>query len=78
MNDPKMKVHTLRDYTGCESTHLAIDFEAAVQAHLMHYGLCGLNGDIEEIDCKELSEIEDRNTICWDLNCCLVAATDLS
>lgn len=73
-----MKVYTLRDYTGCESTHLAIDLKAAIQAHLMHYGLLGLNGDIKEVSCKEPSEIKDRSTICWNLTCCLVAATNLS
>lgn len=74
MEKKSMKVYTLRDHKGSESTHLAIDFDAAIQAHLMHYGLLGLYGDIEEISCKELSEIKDRSTICWDLNCCLVAA----
>lgn len=71
-----MKIHVIKDYTGVTSTHLAMNFEAAVQAHLVHYGLLHLKGKVELISVKELIEVEDRDTICWNLNCCLAGACD--
>ena len=71
-----MKVRTVRDYTGMESTHLSTNNESAIQAHLTHYGLLYLKEDPEITKTQELSEIEDRKTICWNTICCLAAAND--
>jgi len=72
----QMKVYTLRDYTGCESTHLAVSYRSAIQAHLVHYGLLYLKGEIEIVNIKELRDIKDRSTICWDLSCTLAGTSD--
>ena len=71
-----MKVYRIRDYTGCESTHLAHNFESAIQAHLVHYGLLWLKGTVEQVSIQELKEVKDRSTICWNAQCCLAAAAD--
>lgn len=71
-----MKVYTVRDYAGETTTHLAVDFKAAVQAHLIHFGLLYLKREIGVVCIKELKEVKDRSTVCWDKYCCLAGATD--
>ena len=71
-----MKVYKLKDYTGSESTHLAINKDSAIQAHLQHYGLLSLPGDIHVIEEIELKDLKDRSTICWEPLCVLVGATN--
>jgi hypothetical protein len=71
-----MKVYTIRDHAGCESTHLAVSSEAAIQAHLFHYGLLYLEGEITIVSVKELIDVE-RSSICWEPTCCLIGATNV-
>ena len=73
--EEEMKVFVLKDHTGAESTHLAADLEAAIQAHLVHFGLPHLNGEIEVISVRDLKEIKDRGSICWKFYCCIAGAT---
>lgn len=70
-----MKVYFIEDVYGCTSTHLATNFDAAVQAHLVHYSLFQIE-EVWSVKVKELSTIKDRNLICWNSGCCLAAASD--
>lgn len=71
-----MLVYDVKDYTGAESRHLAIDKEAAIQAHLIHYGLLYLKEPPEVSNGIPLSKFKNnRKTICWDLSCCLAGGT---
>ena len=69
-----MKVYTIRDHTGAESTHLAVNEEGAIQAHMIHYGQLQLTGKVEVVSIKELIDVKDRNTICYNLHCQLAGA----
>jgi len=71
----KMKVYTVIDYTGEKTKHLAVSKEAAIQAHLVHYGLFYLKKEPAVDEGKDLSEFKDRSEICWDVYCCLAGAS---
>lgn len=71
-----MRVYTVEDYTGVESIHLAVNEKSAIQAHLMHYGLFYISGDIKVVKVRDLIEVRDRGEICFDKYCCLIGATD--
>jgi len=70
-----MLVYTVTDYTGAQSTHLAASKESAIQAHLVHYGLIGLQYTPKVDDGIPLSEVK-RDLICWDTSCCFVGASE--
>lgn len=74
--ESQMKVYTTRDYAGCESTHLAVSSEAAIQAHLFHYGLLYLKGEITIVSIKELIDVK-LPSVCWEPMCCLIGATEV-
>lgn len=71
-----MAVYDVEDYTKAKSTHLSVNKESAVQAHLMHYGLLYISGWIKVVRVRELREVKNRDTVCWDSHCCLVVATE--
>ena len=74
-----MLVYDVTDHTGEKTRHLAVNKESAVQAHLVHLDLLFLSGEIKVSDGTPLSEFKNnRDTICWKPNCCLMAATDYS
>ena len=73
---PLMKLYTIKDYTGAQSTHLAVSAESAVQAHMMHHGLLYLRGRVEVLKVEELIDIEDRSTICWEPRCCMMGTIE--
>lgn len=61
----RMKVYTVRDYVGSTSTHLVLNFDSAVQAHMIYHGLLHIAGEITQVRVVELQDVEDRNTVCW-------------
>ena len=73
-----MLVYRVKDHTGDETYHLAVNKDSAIQAHLVHFGLSYLSHVPEVSDGKNLGEFEDRSIICWDTYCCLAAATTYS
>ena len=75
-NKTSMAVYDVEDYTGEKSIHLSVNKESAIQAHLMHYGLFYINGWVKVVRIRKLIEIKNRDSICWDSHCCLVAATE--
>lgn len=67
-------VYDVTDHTGEKTRHLAVNKEAAIQAHMIHFGLFSLQEEPEVSDGISLSKFRDRrDTICWDLNCCMAA-----
>lgn len=71
-----MKVYSLIDYTGSKSVHLAKNFDSAVQAHLQHYGLLHLSGNIKQTEVRDLKNIKDRSSICWDSFCVIAGVSN--
>lgn len=72
------QVFDVTDHSGATSRHLAVDKESAIQAHLIHYGLMYLQEDPNVSNGVLLSDFkESRESICWDKNCCIVAASEV-
>uniref|UniRef100_A0A6M3LN01 Uncharacterized protein n=1 Tax=viral metagenome TaxID=1070528 RepID=A0A6M3LN01_9ZZZZ len=72
----KVMIYKVTDHTGECTRHLVIGKEEAIQAHLIHYGLCGLNHEptVEEEGPLERWKWDGvRREICWDKFCCQVA-----
>jgi len=70
-----MLVYKVKDHTGEETLHLAVNKVSAIQAHLVHFGLAYLKEVPQVSDGVCLEGIPNRNTICWDVYCCLAGAT---
>lgn len=58
------------DPDGGDCRHLAMGSEGAVQAHLLHHGMLGIDG-IETKDEGKINVNTDRTTICFDPHCVL-------
>lgn len=72
-------VYDVEDHTGEETRHLAVNKDAAVQAHMIHFGLLRLEKEPKVSEGRQLSEFSgERHTICWELCCCLAAMADHS
>lgn len=72
----QMLIYCVKDHTGAETKHLAINKESAIQAHMIHFGLTGLKEKPKVDEGIKLSEfVMSRKEICWDSICSLVAAT---
>lgn len=70
-----MLVFDVTDHTGEKTRHLAVDKNAAIQAHFTHLGLLGMNPEPTVSKGVPLSEFkENRNTICWDIYCCVAGS----
>jgi hypothetical protein len=73
-----MKVYEVTDQYGSMSIHFSVSKEAAIQAHMIHFGLLWLEGDVQVSDGLTLDEWHnagrERDEICWDKFCCLVGA----
>lgn len=72
--DNNLHVYKVKDYTGEETVHLASGKIAAIQAHLIHFGLIYLEKEPEVSEPIFLKDIEDRSIICWEPYCCLAGA----
>lgn len=70
-----MKVFTIRDKQGRTSCHLAVSAHAAMRAHCIHYNEKP-RADAMEFNVVSVNELADakRTSICWNLQCCLIAA----
>ncbi len=74
-----MKVFEVTDHTNSKSIHLSVNKEAAIQAHLYHYGLLGLDKEPQVNDGIPLEDWKKkRDTICWDSVCVLIASSILN
>ena len=71
-----MRVFTVLDHTGESTNHFAVGAEEAIQAHLVHFGLLGLEKS-PTVTVQDLIDVKDRSIICWDIECCLVGAVEI-
>ena len=71
-----MRVYTVVDHTRNSTNHLAVGYEEAIQAHLLHFGLLYLEKE-PTVTVQDLKDVKDRSIICWNLTCCLIGATKL-
>jgi len=71
-----MEVYVVQDHSTCraKSIHFAVDEEAAIQAHLVHYGLLGLD-ERPKVRCVGGLPRIRRDRICWDVRCVLTGAS---
>jgi hypothetical protein len=72
-----MLIYDVEDCTGAKTRHLAVGKESAIQAHLVHLGLSYLKEPPKVSGGKPLNEFTDRSSICWDVHCCMVAASSI-
>ncbi len=62
--------HT-RDSEGGDVRHLAMGCFGAQQAHLLHHGMMGYDGEMTLKDEGLIGEETDRASICFDPHCVL-------
>ena len=66
----KVKAFVVIDHTKAKSIHMALNKDGAIQAHLIHYGLVGL--DLEpKVRCTNRLPMMRRERMCWDSLCLL-------
>jgi len=61
-----MHIYETKDYTGATCRHFAVNPSAAIQAHLVHFGLLSLSGPIEVTEITQSLRKED---VCNDPYC---------
>jgi len=62
-----MKIYKTTDYTGCYSIHYAKNEDEAIQKHLIHYSLLGLD---TKIKIEELYNVDEYVLeLCHDIYC---------
>ena len=75
MTDHVPHVWHTTDSDGGDRRHLAMCEEGAVQAHLLHYGMLGYNGQLSAVDEGRITIDTDRKNICLDPHCVMYALT---
>jgi hypothetical protein len=59
------------DSDGGDCRHLAMGSEGAIQAHLLHHGMMGFNGELNAEDEGKITVDTKREEICFDSHCVL-------
>ncbi len=70
MNDvPHVWYTTDEDNNSCR--HLAMNRDGAMQAHMLHHGMMGLNGAFAAVDEGAIGSRTNRDDVCFDPSCVL-------